>query len=270
MYLFLNSRKSPIKARRLIDSMYRAACDIGISCEMADGYRKCDVLVLYGLGGGDRYQVGLDHMAKGKLLLTWDIGYWDRKHPHRKYRFSINGFHPKNIMDGPYPGGERWDKSGLDITSIDPKGPIMLVGNAPKSISVGAGGWSAEKSKQIRAMFPDKKIVYRPKPKRPMENGVICDKISTDDIDSALTRVSLVVCRHSNVAVDACRLGVPVVCDDGAAACIYPSKLEDYQNQPDIHRRTEFLHRLAYWQWAESESCQFWDWFFQTFPAYRN
>jgi len=61
------------------------------------------------------------------------------------------------------------------------------------------------------------------------------------------------VCRHSNVAIDACRLGIPVVCEDGAAASIYPSRLEDEAQQPSEEARRQFLHRVAHWQWSESE-----------------
>ena len=42
-------------------------------------------------------------------------------------------------------------------------------------------------------------------------------------IDQALTGCSLVVTWHSNVAVDAIRMGIPVVCRDGAAAAVCPS-----------------------------------------------
>lgn len=256
----------------MLQALYESAVQKGLQVTTGPAYRGCKVLVMYGLGGPDRMSIGLQHLEAGNTLVAWDLGYWDRKlgFDDRKYRVSINGFHPKGVMDGFAPPAERWAKSGLTIApdrKID--GPIMLVGNAPKSVAAGAGNWTAQKSAELRRVFPGARILYRPKPRRPVERRVDFDEVSTAHIDSELQRVSLVVCRHSNVAVDACRLGVPVVCDDGAAACIYPQRLQDYQNQPDINRRTEFLRRLAYWQWSINESNQFWDWLFSAFPAYR-
>lgn len=269
-YLFLDSIKSPRKSRRFLQALYKSAIKTGAECAVATQYHDCKALVTYGLGGADRYKHGMAHVQKGRPLLSFDIGYWERKLPNRKYRFSLNGLHPTQVMQGEYPGDDRWQKSGLGIESIrvNAQGPIMLVGNAPKSIVIGAENWTEEKSKEIRKTFPGKQILYRPKPRRPQENGIDYDAVSTGQIDNELRRVSLVVCRHSNVAVDACRLGVPVVCDDGAAASIYPERLKDWQAQPDIAKRTEFLHRLAYWQWGVNEVELFWGWFFETFQQY--
>ena len=214
-------------------------------------------VVLYGLGGRDRV-----HYAGRERLIAFDAGYWDRKGDDRKFRVAIGGFHsPQWIMRGPSPGASRWAASGLGIKqSGNPNGPILLVGNGPKSNAVGAQGWAAAKSRELRARFPGRRVLYRPKPKKPMEQGVQHHGIATGAIDDVLAGVSLVVCRHSNVAVDACRMGVPVVCDDGAAAAIYP---QDFDGpQPSAETRAEFLHRLAWWQWsaAECRSGQFWEW----------
>lgn len=266
-YVFLSSPSS-YKSRRLIDNLCSAARSAGLKCKISQTYIPCNVLVLYGLGGADRYPVALKHMKDGGTVVSFDIGYWERELPRRKYRVSVNGFHPKTVMQGEHPGSSRWDESGLTITDgFNPDGPIMLVGNAPKSIAVGAKQWTAKTSTEIRKVFPERRILYRPKPHRPMEQGITFDEISTGTIDTELQRCSLVVCRHSNVAVDACRLGVPVICDDGAAASIYPNRLNDHNNQPDIEIRTEFLERLAYWQWRTDEAELFWSWFLRTFPA---
>lgn len=252
--------------------MHSAAQSLSLPVTIGPNYRPCQMLVMYGLGGPDRMHIGMGHIREGKTLVTFDLGYWNRKVAvdDRQFRVAINGFHPRNIMDGALLPPARWASAGFNVYPnriID--GPIMLVGNAPKSVAAGAGDWTAKKSQEIRQIFPSAKILYRPKPKRPHERRVLHDGVSTGHIDDELQRVSMVVCRHSNVAVDACRLGVPVVCDDGAAASIYPQRLHDYQNQPDINRRTEFLHRLAYWQWSANEANQFWDWLFTAFPAYR-
>lgn len=269
---FLNSARAPKKGRNLINCMAKAAEEFGLKVSHSWTYEKCDVLITYGMGGDDRFAFCNDHIANGGKLIAFDLGYWDRNRSinERKYRVSLGGFHPSMVMEGPRPPSTGFDKSGLTIarSSKLKSNNILLIGNAPKSIAVGASGWTAKKSKEIRTAFPNAKIIYRPKPKRPRENGVIYDAISSSPIESALKSCWLVVCRHSNVAVDACRMGVPVVCDDGAAAAIYPQRLEEYWNQPSYELRQEFLHRLAYWQWSANEAPKFWNWLSKAFPSY--
>lgn len=229
--------------------------------------RPGSVLMLYGMGGADRYATALKHVATGGLLVTWDLGYWGRHGPHslRNMRVSINGMHPPAfVLCGPVPPVDRWKASGLGCAQRggNPGGPVVLVGNGPKSNVIGAMGWAAAKSAEIRQKMPGARIVYRPKPKRPHDLGVSFDEIDEGPIDFLLARSSLVVCRHSNVAVDACRLAVPVVCDDGAAAAIYPHRLEDAALQPSYGLRAEFLRRLAWWQWSpdEARKGEVWPW----------
>jgi hypothetical protein len=172
---------------------------------------------------------------------------------------AVNGHHPKDVMAGPDPGSDRFSAAGLPMGSVaDPEGPIMLVGIGPKSNAVGADGWTRNKARELTALFPGRKIVYRPKPNKPLE--VEHYPLSTGPIDRALEGISLVVCRHSNVAVDACRMGVPVVCDDGAAAAIYPKRLSDKDKQPSEAVRMEFLRRLAWWQYSQDEPELIWQW----------
>ncbi len=249
------------KARPLLEALQRGGVAHGFDAQLVDHHqvRPKAWLFVYGLGGSDRIQY-----ASRERLAAFDLAYWDRKVSDRKYRISIGGFHPASRIGlGPSPGPARWAQAGLAIAESggNSLGPILLVGNGPKSVAVGAAGWAAAKSRELRKSFPDLPIWYRPKPGRSVEADVICDETVRDEpIDAVLDRVSLVVCRHSNVAVDACRLGVPVVCDDGAAAAIYPRGWDE--PQPSLGTRTEFLHRLAWWQWspAECETRQFWDW----------
>lgn len=240
----------------------------GFDARLSSGYERChaDVLVTYGLGGSDRLPHALEHTAAGGRLVAFDAGYWERDLPEteRKYRVSLDGFHsPQYIMLGDSPGSARWKSARLAMNpGGDAAGPIILAGCGPKSNAVGCDGWSAQMSRKIRKAFPDRELWYRPKPRRPIEPNVLCDGHSGGSIESALRQSSLVVCRHSNVAVDACRMGVPVVCEDGAAAAIYPNYLERSNEQPSESTRIEFLHRLAWWQWSTRECEQdiFWQW----------
>lgn len=248
----------------LMSHVYEGAAARGHKVFPYYGHDDC-LLITYGLGGADRLPIANRHRANGEKFVAFDAGYWGRSNPvlDRPYRLAINGFHPQaDVMRGPYPGSERWAQSGLKMRATgNSRGPILLVGNAPKSIRIGAAGWSQAKLAEIRKAFPGRKVLYRPKPKRPVE-PVKADGLATGDIEDVLAGAALVVCRHSNVAVDACRLGVPVVCDDGAASAIYPNDLEQWEAQPSIDRRAEFLHRLAWWQWSmtEAKTPKFWEW----------
>lgn len=241
-----------------MQAVHAGALKVGIESTIAVFPRRPGaIVVLYGLGGLDRARY-----ASRPDVISFDMGYWNRKGPGRSYRVSLGGFHcPKLIFKGADPGEGR--PRPMEVSEqVTRDGPIMLVGNGPKSEAVGARGWSVRKLAEIRKTFPGRQVMYRPKPKRPIEHGVKADIVSTEPIQEALEKVSLVVCRHSNVAVDACQAGVPVVCEDGAAASIYPAALTDHAKQPSLERRHEFLRRLAYWQWtqAECESGEFWLW----------
>lgn len=251
---------------RLMESLYEGGLANGLDIRLMRQYdpRPESVLVLYGLGGRDRLPCAEKHRARGLHCVSWDAGYWERKTSDRRYRVSIDGFHcPQRIMLGETPSADRMQVSAITFTEqVHPKGNIVLVGNGPKSGAVGAAGWAAEKSKEIRTLFPRATIVYRPK-RGYIEPHVVRDSVAQEAaIERVLDKASLVVCRHSNVAVDACRMGIPVVCEDGAAAAIYPSRLLDKENQPSEAKRHEFLQRLAYWQWSESEirKGEMWPW----------
>jgi hypothetical protein len=250
---------TPWRGRDLLSAAYTGAQKAGVDARMATHrtLRPSAWLVLYGLGGADRFGY-----ASRSRLMSFDLGYWERKCANRKFRVAVNGLHsPQLIMGGKPPGAGRWLCSGLTMQQSGAlRGPVLLVGNGPKSNAVGANGWAAAKSRELKALgLP---VLYRPKPGKPEEPGVIHDGIAEGEIEDVLARVSLVVCRHSNVAVDACRLGVPVVCEDGAAAAIYPAAMADRDKQPARQVREEFLHRLAWWQWSREEvqNGAFWRW----------
>lgn len=260
------------RAAEFLQALCNGAAVCGVDARIINGYspRSGSVLVLYGLGGHDRFQYARRHMDSGGRLLAWDAGYWERHADDRKFRVAIDGFHsPQYVMRGPSPGSWRWEQSGLRINDLhNAAGPIVLVGNGPKACAVGASGWLISKLREIRAAHPKRKVLYRPKPNRPMEHGAkLCDGIlDNHKIERALHGASLVICRHSNVAVDACRNGIPVICDDGAAASIYPSQLADEKKQPSAEERLEFLHRVAWWQWSpvEAERGEPWPWLIRT------
>lgn len=256
------------KGRRLIEAVHEGAVKAGLDSRIVTNGkpRSGAYLALYGLGGSDRIKY-----AGQPNVISFDAGYWERKLDleTRKYRVSIGGFHcPERIFRGPNHGPDRWNESGLRIDEKggDPNGPILLVGNGPKSNRIGASNWCAEMSRNLREWFPQHQIWYRPKPRRAHDQGVDYDALAEGkDIDKVLAQCSLVVCRHSNVAVDAARCGTPCLTEDGAAKALYMKPDEHFwkaYGQPECNTRIEFLHRLAWWQWSAGEirSGKFWPW----------
>lgn len=272
-YLFLEGNRMPKKSIRFFNTLYQTAVALGMRCHKSSTYQPCKALVVYGPGGPDRFPAVQEQIRLGRAALLFDIGYWDRAGYGRKYRFSLNDLHPlpKYILAGPTPSSKRYDQSGLPIrqnAATAAMKRVLLVGNAPKACAVGARGWTSKKASQIRVLMPEHSIAWRPKPGRPREARVDHDSVSIENIVKAVAGSTLVVCKHSNVAIDACIQGVPVVCENGAASAIYPSRLQDRELQPSFEQRKEFLHRLAYWQWSQYETNDFWGWFFRTFPEY--
>lgn len=255
-----NLRKKP---RHLIKWIEETGKNRGHVISKFSVYQKSKILFLYGWGGTEQQRAIKEH--KGHYV-CFDLGYWDRIGlDERQWRVSINGFHcPDIIMSGPSVNMRRNKDASIVARSLQYNrgGHILLIGNAPKSLRVGAQDWSKRKCEELRKAFPDKPIKYRGKPGRPVEVGVKHDGLANGGLKDELQRASLVVTRHSNVAVDACQLGVPVICEDGAAAGIYPHTLKDRKNQPTQEQRQAFLNRLSWWQWSTNDmrGVDFWPW----------
>jgi hypothetical protein len=139
----------------------------------------------------------------------------------------------------------------------DPAGPIMLVGLGPKScVAYGYApmAWEQRQLDALRARFPGREILWRPKGDKatPLRGTTLRHGMP---IAQALQGCGLVVCRHSNVAVDACIAGVPVECEDGAALALYHGNPE-----PTREQRARFLQRLSWFNWGFNEAGPCWNW----------
>lgn len=219
----------------------------------------CEILLTYGTGHPVRRPWWKEHRAKGGRCIGWDLGYWRRKeHGTFRMRATIDEDHP-HAMIRPEPP-ERFDADGLKLgKSYRKDGHIILVGLTRKAnVAVGmpALEWERRQYKRIKEIYPKRTIIFRPKRiQDPIPPGVRV--MITQPIEHLLEGASLVVCRHSNVAVDACIAGVPVVCEDGAARAIYGSDLEK-PRVPSTAARLEFLRSLAWWQWKPEEAKEAW------------
>lgn len=231
---------------------------LGMDVKLSRSYSGTkDLLVIYGAGGPDREPIMRRHLASGRHVICWDVGYVGRgKDTNRHYfRVSVDRTHPNLMMDMAPTAPERWAAHGIRLRNDhDPDGHIVVAGMGPKSrVHLGVTDWEIKALHAAKARFPSRKVIYRPKPRKLRDDVIDWEKDGASPIHQLLNGASLVICRHSNVAVDACIAGVPVECEDGAAHWLYR-----HGPNPTAERRQEFLNRLAWWQWKSSEMKEAW------------
>jgi hypothetical protein len=212
------------------------------------------LLVLYGVGNPFRALAAAQHVKAGGRVAMWDLGYWTRA---ESMRLSIDRNHPTAEQLASCDLKTPRPRPRLSQPrAFDPSGPILLCGMGPKScthLGLVAQQWEHAKVRDLQARFPGRPIIFRPKPGNPFDRIEGTRRSAIGPIEDALQGISLVVCRHSNVAIDACIAGVPVECEDGAAFALY----RDDQN-PGEDARREFLARLAWWNWGSHEAAEAW------------
>jgi hypothetical protein len=241
-----------VKAERFLRAMAAAAPKDTVVSNRYRGQRR--VLMMYGAGAPRRLPLIAEHRSRGGRVVMWDMGYWDRKD---SMRLAVDTLHPTPAQIDMAPAGKH--RRGFDLRAdASPGGPIMLVGLGPKSVfayGLRPMQWERARLAALRDRYPGREIVWRPKGRdRAVLDGLrmIADEVP---IAEAMRGCSLVVCRHSNVAVDACVAGVPVQCDDGAALALYRD-----QADPAPAERAEFLRKLAWWEWSRAEAPAAWKW----------
>jgi hypothetical protein len=225
----------------------------GMSVVHTQAYQgQSDILLLWGPGAPNRWPPMLAQRQAGRHVLCLDLAYWNRV---RKVRVSIDRPHP----DETWVMRKQWPSSRLQADGIvcrndwNPIGRIVVAGIGDKAkMQYGpqVDLWEAQMLTECRTRWPEREIVYRPKPRVPETH-----------IEAILKGASLVITWHSNVAVDAIRQGIPVVCMDGAAHAVCPDTLTDEPQPLDPDVRDRFLSNLAWFQWnPNTEAVAFWRW----------
>lgn len=243
------------RQRVMLEAMLRTAVQAGVTATAVRAYTGKQRLVMtWGLGHPGRRAALLQHVQDGGHVIGWDLGYW---HRHDHYRLTIDADHPDKLLGQLAYTGDRFDKAGIALRhDYVADGPIVLVGLGRKSRDVlgyTEQQWEESMYQTLRTWYPTQPIVYRPK--KP-EAFSLCP-IAQGEIDQVLRGASFVVCNHSNVAIDACVAGIPVVCNDGAAAALYGNDVVTPFN-PTYDQRLAFLRRLAWWQWTPNEAFNAW------------
>ncbi len=242
----------------VFEALLAAAPSAGIELTETDTYHgTASWLLLWGPGAPNRFPPMRAQLARGGHVICVDLAYWSRD---RKVRISIDAPHPQAwVLRRDWPATRFAQDRPPVEDAWDPNGPVLVAGIGEKATVqygddlVRAWEWSMIHMAQARG----REVRYRPK----MLRGVVLDGIpraGTGPIDPIISGCSRVITWHSNVAVDAIRLGIPVICRDGAAAAVCPSTwLEDASPLPtDV--RDRFLANLAYFQWnmaTEAAAC---------------
>ncbi len=244
------------RAAEALQALATGAVAAGLGLSTTAAYTGgADWLLLWGPGAPNRFDPMCKQLRRGGHVLALDGAYWQRD---RKFRISIDGAHPQQwVMRRPLPPS-RVEADGLIMTDLwDQDGPVVVAGlGAKAAVQYGqaVADWEAEQVALVRAA--GRRVLYRAKPGGAWMPGV--ERIAPGPINVALRGASAVITWHSNVAVDAIRLGIPVVCRDGAAAAICSSSWSPILRPLSIAWRDRFLANLAWFQWAPDEATSCW------------
>lgn len=249
----LRARRTSSTAEPMLSALVRAARAAGDTVVETSAYQgKSDWLVLFGVGVPVHDHARRVHVKRGGHALLWDLGYFGRKKATGFLRASIDRDHPQALLDRTPPDPMRWERHGIALREdADAAGPILLVGLGRKSRQyLHEADWERSTLRTLMQRFPGRAVLHRPKPNH--EGPLLpCERDATTPIEELLRRCSLVVCRHSNVAVDAAIAGVPFEAEDGAATWLA-------QRPFTPEHRLDFLRRLAWWQWRSDEAPEAW------------
>jgi hypothetical protein len=249
--LFKDQETGARTGRAWLDPCAMGATGAGLQKKITTEYAgESYWLAVVGIGD-PRYGAARDaHVASGRPAACWDMGYFGKtKEVERCYcRVSLCADHPSDAdIETTEPDPRRWQAHGLWLRDeYDPRGPIIVVGMGPKSHEyIDDDDWEIRTLRETAARFPHREVWYRPKPLRHNFVPVAWPRVMPEmPIAKALRGAALVVCRHSNVAVDACIAGVPVECESGATHWLYSR-----HPRPTPAQREDFLRRLARWQY---------------------
>lgn len=250
--------------KAVLNEATRAARELGWQVSVTHTLRGASKwLCLFGVGHELRNAARKKQIERGGRVACWDLGYiMSGKEPGISYlRVSVDHNHPWRDFDA-----TPNDQGRLAVLSVqlrdtyNEKGPVIVIGMGPKSRRhLGLNDWEKKTLEAARKEFPTRKILYRPKPITKKGVPINRDRhinwplTKLGKIEEALNGASLVITRHSNVAVDACIANIPVRCEDGAAYWLYRDNAH-----PSVEQRQDFLCRLAYWQYRTDEQKEAW------------
>lgn len=248
----LRAHRLSLSAEPMLKALAAAARAAGDQVkETARFEGRSDWLVLFGIGAAVNDQARKAQLARGGRVLMWDLGYVDRTKVVGHLRMSIDTDHPQGWLEKTQAPPARWARLGVALREdADQAGPVLLIGLGRKSRAyLRLPYWERDVLAGLQKRFPGREIIFRPKGKDRTHLPCMTDRDTP--IEQLLRGAALVVCRHSNTAVDATIAGVPFEAQDGAAMWLQRREFTPAS-------RLEFLQRLAWWQWRADEAAQAW------------
>jgi hypothetical protein len=245
---FLTFERSSSRAAQIFGALMTAADDIRVK----HSYHytgDSDLLIVWGAGSPLRWPALEQQRAHGKHWMAFDLAYW---HRDTKVRLTVDAPHPQQwVMARQWPAARVHADAPRVAQRWDASGPVIVAGIGEKATKQYGAEivrvWELAQIAACRARGAT--VLYRSKNGRgDVPAGI--PAASTAPIDDVLDGASLVVTWHSNVAVDAIRLGIPVVCRDGAAAAVCPSSVPTEPQPLPTSVRDQFLANLAWFQWG--------------------
>lgn len=245
------------RAATALLALESAGSRIGLRVRRTTTYRGgAEILLLWGPGAPDRFEPMRRQIAAGGHVVALDLSYWDRE---RKFRIAFDAAHPQAWVMRRALSPSRLEADGIKSATVwDANGPVVVAGIGEKAgVQYGMDAvrrWELDMIARARA--DGRRVLYRPKrsgqltPDVPLAGG--------GTIDRALGGAAVVITWHSNVAVDAIRLGIPAICRDGAAAAICPSDWTATPTPLTPAQRDQFLANLSWFQWAPTEAQACW------------
>ena len=169
-----------------------------------------------------------------------DHGYFRRGHYDGYYRVSRNGLQCKPNGEGS--DGERWKSLDLEIEPWRKAGRDIVVAPMSKAVGTFLGintwRWTEAVVKEI-ALHTDRPVVIKPK--------------GEGDLDKALADAWCLVTHASNAAVDALRMGIPVVVLGASAVAQCGWTLQNIEEPHWWPDREKLFSVLADNQWTLEE-----------------
>lgn len=251
----------------MFDALTKTAKPLGINVTATTEYHgDSDLLMLWGPGHPSRFDPIRDQMSNGGHTVAFDLAYW---HRDRKVRCAIDHAHPQQwVMRKDWPASRfQQDAPPRVANRWNPEGPVIIAGIGIKAkVQYGAAmiaNW--EDAIAFECQRRGRKVLYRRK--RGIGEAPEGIRLAGDGpIETVLDGASLVATWHSNVAVDAIRLGIPVICQDGAARAVcareLPPSAEPLPTPLPLDVRDRFLYNLAWFQWGTThdEARGLWGW----------
>jgi hypothetical protein len=216
-------------------------------------------LMLWGFCGELQQILVKKHQANGGKVIAFDIGYFGRKMRtgrRSSVRVTFQTPHPPQYIDLAPDDNSRIKREKIKWRDdYDPEGHVLLCGLGKKSRRFKGFGtleWERKQVDRIRAVYPEKKIIFRPKPNHfEIIRGTVDG--TQGDIEKHLRGCSLLVCSHSNTAIDAIPAGIPVVCDGGISSALWGNDIAE-AGVPSEAERKAFLAKVAWFNWYIEEA----------------